>query len=98
MARTTTDICTTLRPSTVQAIDAAAARRGWARSQFIDMALSGAECLDVLQSIADAGLAAYNAAHTREQGENPGEIVAAASTAGHDALRALNKIAAGNRK
>jgi hypothetical protein len=87
-----------LRPATVAAVDAAAARRGWARSQIVDLVLSGADCLDALQVIADVGLEAYHAAHAREKAPNATETIAASSTEGHARLRAFDKIAAGNRK
>jgi hypothetical protein len=98
-SRTTLSVCLTLRPSTVQVLDTVAALRGWSRSQFIDLALSGANRLGELQALADAELEA-NAAErvSRPRAPNATAIAAAGSTAGHDAVRVHQKIAAGNRK
>jgi hypothetical protein len=103
MARSTTDVCLTLRPSTVQALDAAAQAARRSRSQTVDMllsnALTGEDRLRALEAIADAGLeenAAERAARVR--GPHPGEVIAESSTDGHARLNAMKKIAAGNRK
>jgi hypothetical protein len=98
-SRTTLNVCLTLRPSTVQVLDTVAALRGWSRSQLVDLALSGADRLDELQALADAGLAANAAANAnREKSPNATALISAASTAGHEAVRTHQKIAAGNRK
>jgi len=88
----------TLRPSTVAALDDLARRRGWARSQLADLALSGADRLRTLEAIADAELEAQHAAHTREKAPNATEVISESSASGQAALQALNRIAAGNRK
>jgi hypothetical protein len=88
-----------------QAAAAAAQRDGrkysdWAR-RAIERAVgevTGETRLADLEEIAAAGLADYEAAHAPRARSNPAEIIAAASTAGHDALRAHQQIAAGNRK
>jgi hypothetical protein len=102
MARSTTDVCLTLRPSTVQALDAAAQAARRSRSQTVDMllsnALTGEDRLRALEAIAAAGLEANAAARTREKAPNATEVISGSSASGHAALRALNKIAAGNRK
>jgi hypothetical protein len=103
MARSTTDVCLTLRPSTVQALDAAAQAARRSRSQTVDMllsnALTGEDRLRALEEIAAAGLEASAAERAyRVRGPNPGQVIAESSTDGHDRLRALNRIAAANRK
>lgn len=50
-----------------------------------------------MQALSDAGLAAYRANAPRVRGPNPSEIIAEASTAGHGALRAHEKIAADSK-
>jgi hypothetical protein len=98
-SRTTANVCLTLRPSTVQVLDTVAALRGWSRSQLVDLALSGADRLGELQAIADAGLEANAAAKAkRPRAPNATQVISENSTAGHDAARAHQKIAAGNRK
>jgi uncharacterized protein (DUF1778 family) len=102
MARSTETISLTLRPATVKALDAAALGARRSRSQFVDLtlekALTGKGRLEALQSIADAGLREYAAEHARERGPNATEVIAASSTEGFARLRALNEIAAPNRK
>jgi hypothetical protein len=98
-SRTTLNVCLTLRPSTVQVLDTVAALRGWSRSQLVDLALSGADRLDELQALADAGLEANAAERTnRKRAPNATEVISESSASGHAALQALNRIAAGNRK
>jgi hypothetical protein len=55
--------------------------------------------LGELQAIADAGLEANAAAKAkRPRAPNATQVISENSTAGHDAARAHQKIAAGNRK
>jgi hypothetical protein len=97
-SRTTANVCLTLRPSTVQVLDTVAALRGWSRSQLVDLALSGADRLGELQAIADAGLEA-NAAEraSRPRAPNATQVISENSIAGHNAVRAHQKIAKGAR-
>jgi hypothetical protein len=97
-SRTTANVCLTLRPSTVQVLDNVAALRGWSRSQLVDLALSGADRLGELQAIADAGLEA-NAAEraSRPRAPNATQVISENSIAGHNAVRAHQKIAKGAR-
>jgi hypothetical protein len=100
MARSTTDVCLSLRTKTLRAVDAAAQAAQRSRSQFVDLtlerAMTGAGRLEALQGIADQGLEHFAADHSRKSGPNPGQVIAAAATAGHDALRAHQQIAAGS--
>jgi hypothetical protein len=101
-SRTTLSVCLTLRPSTVQALDAAAQAVRRSRSQYVDMllsnALTGEDRMRALEAIADAGLEA-NAAEraSRPRAPNATEVISESSTAGHEAVRAHQKIAKGAR-
>jgi hypothetical protein len=102
MARSTTDICLTLRPSTVQAVDAAAQAVRRSRSQYIDMllskALTGKDRLHALEEIAADSREAYHAAHTREKAPNATAVIAESCVEGRRRLDALNEIAKGAKR
>jgi predicted transcriptional regulator len=73
--------------------------RSYVVRKLLENALTGEDRLRALEAIADAGLEA-NAAEraSRPRAPNATAIAAAGSTAGHDAVRVHQKIAAGNRK
>jgi hypothetical protein len=63
---------------------------------LLSNALTGEDRLAALQAIADAELEAHVA--TRPRAPSATQVISENSTAGHDAVRALSRIAAGNRK
>jgi len=73
--------------------------RSYVVRKLLENALTGEDRLRALEAIAAAGLEA-NAAEraSRPRAPNATAIAAAGSTAGHDAVRVHQKIAAGNRK
>jgi predicted transcriptional regulator len=70
--------------------------RSYVVRKLLENALTGEDRLAALQAIADAELEAHAAA--RPRAPNATEVISESSASGHAALRALNKIAAGNRK
>ena len=72
--------------------------RSYVVRKLLENALTGADRLHALEEIAATGLDEYAAPHAREPAPNPGQVIADTLTDGHARLRALNKIAAGNRK
>jgi predicted transcriptional regulator len=70
--------------------------RHYVARKLLENSLTGEDRLAALQAIADAELEAHVA--TRPRAPNATAIAAAGSTAGHDAVRVHQKIAAGNRK
>jgi hypothetical protein len=106
MPRTTENVCLTLRPEIVRAVDAARGkgRDAKSRSQFVDLTLeralqiTGESRLAELEEIAAAGREEYAEGFKRPRAPNATEVIAEASVEGHARLRALNKIAAGNRR
>jgi hypothetical protein len=53
--------------------------------------------LKALEEIAAEGLREDDAAHVRERGPNPGQLIGEASADGHRVLAAMGKIAKGGR-
>jgi hypothetical protein len=104
MARTTENVCLTLRPEIVKAVDAARGRGrdAQSRSQFIDLtlerAMTGAGRLEALQGIAKESLQVYADAATQERAPNATQLIAESCADGRARLDALAKIAVGNRK
>jgi hypothetical protein len=93
MPRTTQVVSISADPDVLRLIDKA--RGKVSRSEFL---IDGATRLAQLQSIADQGLAQFNADASRARSRNPTEIIAEASTAGRALLRALEEIAREARK
>jgi predicted transcriptional regulator len=73
--------------------------RSYVVRKLLEQSLTGEDRLHALEEIAAAGLA-ENAAERamRPRAPNATEVIAEASIEGHARLRALNKIAAGNRR
>jgi predicted transcriptional regulator len=73
--------------------------RSYVVRKLLENALTGDDRLHALEEIAAAGLEAGAAERaSRPRAPNATAIAAAGSTAGHDAVRVHQKIAAGNRK
>jgi|ERR1700733_5531421 predicted transcriptional regulator len=67
--------------------------RNYVARKLLENSLTAADRVAALNEVAAANLEKYNADHARERGPNPGQVIADASTAGHEALRAHQKIA-----
>jgi predicted transcriptional regulator len=72
--------------------------RHYVARKLLERALTGEDRLHALEEIAAAGLEEFAANSNRPRAPNATEVIAAASTAGHAALLAHQRIAAGNRK
>jgi hypothetical protein len=103
MARTTENVCLTLRPEIVKAVDAArgTGREAKSRSQFVDLTLeralqiTGESRLAELQALADAGLEESNA--PRAKAPNATAVIADSCVEGRRRLDALGEIAKGTK-
>jgi predicted transcriptional regulator len=72
--------------------------RNYIARKLLENSLTGADRLRALEAVAAEGLDAYAAEHARPKAPNATEVIAASSTEGFARLRALNEIAAPNRK
>jgi predicted transcriptional regulator len=72
--------------------------RHYVARKLLENSLTGEDRLAALQAIADAELEASAAARTREKAPNATQVISENSTAGHNAVRAHQAIAAGGRK
>jgi predicted transcriptional regulator len=71
--------------------------RSWIIRNLLERSLTGAQRLEALEAIADAGLADYAANATPEQAPNASEVIAESCADGRARLDALQKIAAGKK-
>ncbi len=67
--------------------------RSYVVRKLLEQSLTGVDRLAALQAIADDGLEEYTENSRPKRGPNATEIIAEASTAGHEAVRAHQKIA-----
>jgi predicted transcriptional regulator len=67
--------------------------RHYVARKLLEQSLTGADRLAALQAIADAGLEEYTENSRPKRGPSATAVISAASTAGHEAVRAHQKIA-----
>jgi predicted transcriptional regulator len=71
--------------------------RNYVARKLLENSLTGADRLHALEEIAAAGSAEYAAAHARPRAPSATQVISENSIAGHEAVRAHQKIARGGK-